>query len=48
LCIGPDTNAEFVTKVQRLMDMGVEADQARVALSSYDWNLERATEQLFS
>ncbi|KAL1130879.1 hypothetical protein AAG570_012120, partial [Ranatra chinensis] len=45
---GPSTNAEFSMKVQRLIDMGVEPDQACVALSTYDWNLERATEQLFS
>ncbi|GBP07054.1 Ubiquitin-conjugating enzyme E2-22 kDa, partial [Eumeta japonica] len=45
---GPIAVSEFDTKIQRLLDMGVEEHQARVALSSYDWELERATEQLFS
>lgn len=35
-------------KIQRLIDMGIECDQARGALSTYNWDLERATEQLFS
>jgi len=28
--------------------MGIERDQARGALSTFNWDLERATEQLFS
>nr|CAH7736719.1 unnamed protein product [Callosobruchus chinensis] len=35
-------------KIRRLVDMGIEEHQARAALSSYNWDLERATEQLFS
>ncbi|XP_072930700.1 ubiquitin-conjugating enzyme E2-22 kDa isoform X3 [Epargyreus clarus] len=45
---GPMSIWEFNQKVQRLLDMGVDEHQARVALSTYDWQLERATEQLFS
>ncbi|KAG7313143.1 Ubiquitin-conjugating enzyme E2 4 [Plutella xylostella] len=45
---GPNTIYDFNAKVQRLLDMGVDEHQARVALSTYDWELERATEQLFS
>ncbi|XP_039287126.1 ubiquitin-conjugating enzyme E2-22 kDa [Nilaparvata lugens] len=45
---GPSGNPDFEMKIRRLTDMGVEEDQARVALSSYNWDLERATEQLFS
>ncbi|GJQ84224.1 hypothetical protein Trydic_g2892 [Trypoxylus dichotomus] len=44
---GPHVNAEFNEKIKRLQDMGVDDHQARVALSSYNWDLERATEQLF-
>ncbi|XP_038216324.1 ubiquitin-conjugating enzyme E2-22 kDa [Zerene cesonia] len=45
---GPVTIWEFNQKVQLLLEMGVEEHQARVALSTYDWEIERATEQLFS
>ncbi|CAI6346660.1 unnamed protein product [Macrosiphum euphorbiae] len=45
---GPNKNSDFDTKIQRLIDMGIECDQARGALSTYNWDLERATEQLFS
>ncbi|CAH1389290.1 unnamed protein product [Nezara viridula] len=45
---GPNENQDFQRKVQRLIDMGIESDRACVALSAYNWDLERATEQLFS
>ncbi|XP_049886258.1 ubiquitin-conjugating enzyme E2-22 kDa isoform X2 [Pectinophora gossypiella] len=45
---GPTSIWEFNQKVQRLLDMGIDEHQARVALSTYDWEIERATEQLFS
>ncbi|XP_049812466.1 ubiquitin-conjugating enzyme E2-22 kDa isoform X2 [Schistocerca nitens] len=45
---GPHRNSDFDLKIRRLTDMGIEDHQARVALSSYNWDLERATEQLFS
>ncbi|XP_045510088.1 ubiquitin-conjugating enzyme E2-22 kDa [Colias croceus] len=45
---GPVTIWEFNQKVQLLLEMGVEEHQARVALSTFDWEIERATEQLFS
>ncbi|XP_046389838.1 ubiquitin-conjugating enzyme E2-22 kDa [Ischnura elegans] len=44
---GPNRSPELEAKIRRLMDMGIEEHTARVALSSYDWDLERATEQLF-
>nr|CAD7393473.1 unnamed protein product [Timema cristinae] len=46
--LGPHRNPEFDMKIRRLTDMGVEDHQARVALSSFNWDLERATEQIFS
>ncbi|CAB3226088.1 unnamed protein product [Arctia plantaginis] len=45
---GPTAIWEFNQKVQVLLDMGIDEDQARVALSTFDWELERATEHLFS
>ncbi|KAJ3645939.1 hypothetical protein Zmor_023558 [Zophobas morio] len=45
---GPHVNKECDDKIKRLVDMGVEEHQARVALSSYNWDIERATEQIFS
>jgi len=48
LFTGPHKNSDFDLKIRRLTDMGIEDHQARVALSSYNWDLERATEQLFS
>ncbi|CAK1588543.1 unnamed protein product [Parnassius mnemosyne] len=45
---GPSSIFDFNQKVQLLIDMGIDEHQARVALSTYDWELERATEQLFS
>ncbi|XP_034839268.1 ubiquitin-conjugating enzyme E2-22 kDa [Maniola hyperantus] len=45
---GPSPVYEFNQKVQLLMDMGIDEHEARVALSHYNWELERATEQLFS
>jgi len=45
---GPIVNAEFGQKIRRLMDLGVTEMNARASLSSCDWDLERATEQIFS
>lgn len=45
---GPHKLEEFDRKVQRLKDMGIGDYEARAALSRNNWNLERATEQLFS
>lgn len=44
----PHPVSECNTKVDRLLQMGIDEHEARVALSSFDWDLERATEQLFS
>ncbi|XP_068617348.1 ubiquitin-conjugating enzyme E2-22 kDa [Battus philenor] len=44
---GPSPVYDFDQKVQLLNDMGIDEHHARVALSTFDWDLERATEQLF-
>jgi len=44
----PSRLPDFDDKIKRLMDMGVDEHKARVALSSCSWDLEKATEQLFS
>ena len=46
--LGPHKNVDFDNKIQRLRDMGVATDDARAALSRHNWDLSRATEQLFS
>jgi len=45
---GPTVNTEYEQKIRRLMDLGVTEMNARASLSSCDWDLERATEQIFS
>ncbi|XP_018053557.1 PREDICTED: ubiquitin-conjugating enzyme E2-22 kDa isoform X3 [Atta colombica] len=46
---GPTKMPDLDDKIRRLTDMGIEEHNARVALSSYNWDLERATEHcLFS
>lgn len=45
---GPNVNKDFDDKIKKLIEMGVDEHEARVALSSYNWDMERATEQLFS
>lgn len=45
---GPRPVPEFDEKVCKLRDMGFEEHTARSALSSCQWNLEKATETLFS
>lgn len=45
---GPNVITEFNSKVQRIVDMGIDEHRARVALSTFDWQIERATENLFS
>ncbi|XP_076326529.1 ubiquitin-conjugating enzyme E2-22 kDa-like [Tachypleus tridentatus] len=39
---------ECDVKIKRLVDIGVDEHRARVALSSYNWDLEKATESIFS
>jgi len=41
-------NSDFSHKVKCLQDMGVGEHQALVALSSCNWDMDRAIEQLFS
>lgn len=45
---GPNKNADCDQKIQRLRDMGVSEHDARSVLSKENWNLEKATENLFS
>uniref|UniRef100_A0A1L8DST0 E2 ubiquitin-conjugating enzyme n=1 Tax=Nyssomyia neivai TaxID=330878 RepID=A0A1L8DST0_9DIPT len=45
---GPVRYHELDTKIQRLKDMGIEENEARAALSRYNWDIERATQNLFS
>ncbi|KAL5289920.1 UBE2K family protein [Megaselia abdita] len=45
---GPNKVADFDTKIQRLKDMGIDENQARACLSKENWDLEKATESLFS
>ena len=46
--IGPTNNSDYETKMRRLKDLGVTEINARASLSACDWDLERATEQIFS
>lgn len=45
---GPKVVREFNQKVQVLSEMGVDEDQARATLSKHNWDLEMATDELFS
>lgn len=46
--LGPHKFPDFDSKIQRLRDMGISEYEARAALSRNNWDLTRATEQLFS
>ena len=41
-------NPDYDSKLKSLKDMGVDENAARVALSSCNWDVNRATEQLFN
>lgn len=45
---GPHTFPDCDSKIQRLKDMGIDEHDARAVLSKENWNLEKATECLFS
>lgn len=45
---GPNRNQDCDQKIQRLRDMGIQEHEARSVLSKENWNLEKATENLFS
>lgn len=45
---GPTSNSDFEDKLRRLKDLGVAEQAARSSLSTCDWNIDRATESLFS
>lgn len=46
--LGPNKVSDFDAKIQRLKDMGIDENQARACLSKENWDLEKATESLFS
>lgn len=46
--LGPNRIADCDAKIQRLKDMGINELEARAVLSKENWNLEKATENLFS
>ena len=46
--LGPNKFSDCDAKIQRLKDMGVSEHDARAVLSKENWNLEKATENLFS
>lgn len=45
---GPNRIPDCDQKIQRLRDMGISEHEARSVLSKENWNLEKATENLFS
>lgn len=45
---GPNRIPDCDSKIQRLRDMGIQEHDARSVLSKENWNLEKATENLFS
>ncbi|KAI1729165.1 ubiquitin-conjugating enzyme domain-containing protein [Ditylenchus destructor] len=42
-----EKDLEMVKKYEKLMEMGVSADEAIAALSCHNWNLSKATESIF-
>ena len=42
------SNPDYESKLKSLKDMGVDEGAARVALSSCNWDVHKATEQLFN
>lgn len=45
---GPHKFADCYMKIQRLKDMGIDEHDARAVLSKENWDIEKATESLFS
>ncbi|GBP07717.1 Ubiquitin-conjugating enzyme E2-22 kDa [Eumeta japonica] len=45
---GPHRFPDCDVKIQRLKDMGIDEHDARAVLSKENWDLEKATESLFS
>lgn len=48
LWTGPKSNSDYDQKIKKLKELGVSEASARDSLSSCDWDLDRATEQIFS
>lgn len=46
--LGPHKYPDCDAKIQRLKDMGIDEHDARAVLSKENWDLEKATESLFS
>lgn len=44
----PNSLPECDQKIRNLIEMGFDEGKSRVALSTHDWNLERAVESLFN
>ncbi|KAG1693184.1 Ubiquitin-conjugating enzyme E2 [Nymphon striatum] len=44
----PSCSTDCGLKIKKLMDMGIEENSARATLSACGWNMEQATELLFS
>jgi len=44
--LGPSKNTDFDTKIQHLVQMGIECDRARRVLSTVNWNLKQATKPI--
>lgn len=45
---GPQREFDIEAKIQQVMSMGFDEHKSRVALSSHNWDIERATEFLLS
>lgn len=45
---GPHGNSSFDSKIKSLADIGIDQDKAMSALSSCNWDLQMATDSLFS
>ncbi|XP_046853171.1 ubiquitin-conjugating enzyme E2-22 kDa-like [Xenia sp. Carnegie-2017] len=43
----PGVVPDYVEKIKNLKEMGLDENKSRVALSTHNWNLERAVESLF-
>lgn len=45
--IGPRKIEDYMKKIDRIMGIGCDKDQALVALSSCNWDMDKAIEQIF-
>ncbi len=47
LLAGPRKKEDYTKKIEKIMTLGSDMDTALVALSSCNWDLEKAIEQIF-